>query len=494
MNEIRDFEQEREIDLVDMLGRIISKWRRVIVIGCMGLLLGIVVACILGFVKFKENDIEAQKEVSQKGLSEALADLLEEEKGKELKETAERQYDTYVSIQSLYDIQTESLTKSIYNNMDASHITNVILSYYVDNHYVNEYPIVNGYNNINDIISAYGAKLLSDKVCGDIAIILGVETEPRYIKEIISVSNPSTSSLTITIMTDDAVLSEKIAEYYKGIMGSVTEELILDYGDFTTSLMQEQEYTESSIDVLNKQNEAKSKFTTYDSQIQSIEKSMSGAQLDYYKALVKNYKLENMEAQEDQGFLSYISKKMIALIALGAVAVAVVIYGAGYVLDGAVKTGEELASMSCSMLLGTVLVDADKKRKHILFDKWAVALTDERVLCDDADRTVQAISETVVQYLSNNNLKSVLFAGADIKHTDVLDKLTDLLKTSGIKINTAMDAFDSPDTISDITASDMIVLVGEVGSSKYKKLDRVLAMCRLYKKEIVGAVALQERV
>lgn len=495
MDNNRYYDDEREIDLIDILGRIIAKWRPILVVTIVGLVIGIIISCTMGYFNMKKSDVEAKKVSAAKAEALALEKLLKDEKGEELQENADKNLIKYVNIQSLYEMQEDYTDNSIYQNLDATRIAKAELSYYVDNHYVSEYPVVDNYNNIGDIIGAYRIALLSDETCNGIINNLKIDTEPKYIRELVSIGNPSTSNLVINIMTDDEAISGTIAEYYKGIMNSITEGIIENYGDVTTTLQEQQLYTESDIDVMTAQNDADSKVIDYYNQLQAIEKSMSGAQGDYFEAILAKYNLDVVKKEAvSHGYFYYVSKKLIVIVAIAFAFIAVAIYGCMYLFDGKVKTGDELASMSRSTLLGTVLVDNDKKKKNILFDKWAVALTDNRAMCDDSDKKVQTIVASIVQYLKANGLSSVLFVGSDVKHVDVVNAVNEGISAAGFTASIAIDAFDSPETVNSITSSDVVLFVCETGQSKYKKLERVLALCNLYKKQIIGTVAIQERV
>lgn len=496
-NNTRYYDREREIDLIDIFGRIVAKWRAICVFTLIGLLIGILASCIIGYINMKKSDTEMKKLSAQKAETIALEKLLKDEKGQELKESAENNLVRYVNLQSLYEMQDEYNKKSIYKNLDASNLAKVRLIYYVDNHYVSEYPAVETYNNINDVLDAYRAALASDVIFEDIIKTLGLDTEPQYIKELVTFprNNEAASNLTLEIVTDNVDTSRAIANYYKEAVVDVTTNMANNYGDVTATLQEEQLNIGSELDIMVKQNESDQKLIDYYNQIHKIENSMSGAQGDYFKAILAKHNLEAIKIEtEKSGFLSYVSKTLIVLVTAVFGFVAVAFYGAIYIFNGAVKTSDELVGLCHSILLGTVLVDGEKKYKHVIFDKWAIALTDGRVLCDDSDRMIETIVVSVKQYLNKNGLNSVLCVGSDIGHGDVIDRICAIISENGYKANVAVDAFDSPDTVNCLTESDVVVFIGEVGKSKYKKLERVLSLCQLYKKNIMGTVAIQERV
>lgn len=497
-NNTRYYDDEREIDLIDILGRIIVKWRPICITALIGLLIGIVVSCTIGYINMKKSDMEAKKLSAQKAESIALEKLLKDEKGEVLKEAAENNLAMYVNLESLYETQDEYNKKSIYKNLDASNLAKVRLTYYVDNHYVSEYPVVETYNNIEDVLDAYRTALVSDEICEDIIKALGMDTEPQYIRELVvfpEKEDRPVSNLVFDIVTDNADMSRVIADYYKGAVDKVTANIASNYGDVTVTLQDEQLNIGFDLDIMVKQNESDQKLIDYYNQLQRIENSMSGAQGDYFKAILAKYNLETIKIEAEQhGFFSYVSKVLIVIVTVAFGFVAVAFYGVIYLFNGVIKTGDELAGLSRSTLLGTVLVDGEKKRKSVLFDKWAIALTDARVLCDDSDRMIETIVASVKQYLGNNGLNSVLCVGSDIGHSDVIDKIRTNVSEGGFTVNVAVDAFDSPDTVNYITESDVVVFIGEIGKSKYKKLERVLSLCQLYKKNVMGTVAIQERV
>ena len=508
MDNNRYYDDEREIDLIDILGRIIAKWRTICTVGIVGLLIGAVISCTMGYINMKNSDVEAQKMSAQKAEDIALEKLLKDEKGEELKENADKSLLKYIGVKATYDMQKEYNENSLYQNMDANHIAKVNLTYYIDNHYDD----ANMYNNIEDIINAYRVILTSDEVCEEIISSIGLDTEPKYVRELVAI-NPKREieadktnvtvmapekiggNLTIDILSDNDAVSMAIADCYERIIDRVTVEDMAGYGDVEAILQNNQIYMESDFDIMKKQSKADSDLIDDYNQLQSIANSMSGAQKDYFSAILAKHNLETIKIEaEHHGFFYYVSKTLILIAAIAAAFIAVVVYGVIYLFDGKVKTGDELASMSHSTLLGTVLVDSDKKKKNIIFDKWAIALTDAKTMCEDSERMISVVSASINQYVKANGLHNVMLVGADIKHMDVVDKVKDSVSAAGNSINVALDAFDSPETVNNITEADVVVFVGETCNSKYKKLERVLSLCRLYKKPIMGTIAIQERI
>lgn len=513
-NNYRYYDDEREIDLLDVLGRLIAKWRVILVIAIIGLLVGGIVSLTKGYSDMKRANAEAERISSQNQETILAERLLGEEDGAALKEFADKNLMNYVGIQTMYDMQKEYNEKSLYKNLDANNIAKVNLTYYVDNHYSGD-----SYNNLEDIIDAYKVILTSDEVCKEIIAATGLDTEPKYLRELIVIEAPAavvnagkgvgasiavinsaqsaTGNLSINVLFDDPKVSVEIANCLKKIVERVTGDISSSYGKVDASLQNDQLYMESDFDVMEDQNKADGKLVECYNNLLEIDKSMEGTQADYFKALVDNYNLEAEIASNGvsgQGFSYYVSKVMILIAAVAGAFVVVMFYGVLYLFDGKVKTGDELASLSHSTLLGTVLVDNDKKRKPMLFDKWAIALTDKKTMCEDSDRMLKTITASVIQYLKANNLNSVLFAGADIAHADVIDKIKGEIASAGYSVNVAIDAFDSPETVNSINDSDAVVFIGETCNSKYKKLERALSLCRLYKKSIMGTVAIQERI
>lgn len=499
MDNNRYYDDEREIDLIDILGRIIAKWRPICVTALIGFLVGVIISCVMGYFNMKKSDVEAKKLSAAKAEAMALEKLMKEEKGEDLKENADNNLVKYINLQSLYDMQSEYNERSIYNNLDATRIAKVKLTYYIDNHYESSYPVVETYNNIDDVIAAYKTALLSDEICAGIIKDLGIDTEAQYIRELVKFEDDTKKSsggnLEFDIVTDNPDMSMTIAEYYKGVIDEISKNISDTYGYVDAMLNNEQLYTESDFDVMTEQNEADAKLIDYYNQLQAIENSMNGAQGDYFDAILAEYNLDIIKTEAvHHGYFYYVSKKLIIIVAIACAFLAVVVYGCMYLFDGYIKTSSELAALGCSTLLGTVLVDSDKHRKNVLFDKWAIALTDKRTMCEDSDRTIHVVATSISQYLKSNAFSRVVLVGADIKHDSAVNMVCSEVEAIGAVVDTALDAFDSPETVDMVANADVVILVGEVGKSKYVKLERVLSICNLYKKPVVGTFAIQERI
>ena len=132
-------EDEREIDLVDVFGRLISKWRSICVVILISILVAVGIGCAMASFAMKEADIERQKVSASKAVALALTNLLKDETGEELQQVADSNVEKYIKVQSLYEMQKEDNEKSIYNNLDATNITKATLDYYIDDFIITAY-------------------------------------------------------------------------------------------------------------------------------------------------------------------------------------------------------------------------------------------------------------------------------------------------------------------------------------------------------------------
>lgn len=480
-----------EIDLLDLLGRIISKWRPILLSLLIGLIVGGVAATVMGVLQKNDDDLESKQKYYRNSVKQAVDKLLENEKGEELKEIADNYFAKYTYLQNINEMQEEYIDNSIYMSLDATAVSTGRLVFAIDNHYVNEYPVINGYNNIDDVIAVYKNVLTSNEVCSEIAEIIGVDTEPKYIKELIGVSAPSTGTLSVFVQTSDEETTEKICEYYVAKMKSLTKELRDDFGKLDYSLQTKSVITEANQNVLKTQNAQHEILIENNDSMQKILKAMSGAQLEYFEALQKQYSLEKRDSVEQLSLMSYISKRLIVIVAFVFAMFSVCWYGCKYVFDGTVKTGDELAQLSRMPVLGTVLLPgASGKKRKVVFDKWAAALTDKKVIAADSE----TVSSAITEFAKKEEYKSVTIISSGVAHQDTVEAVKNYLEkeVSDVKL-CAGDDLGAAD-IKAIAASDGIVLIAEIGKAKIRKLQHVMQICSLYSANLIGAVAIQEKI
>ena len=165
--------EERVINIIAMFRYVCLRWRSILV-------WAVILAILAGGLSYVKNANAIETESAHAAnisLEELEAGLEPESKGK---------VNAYIDYLEMYDKQLKYNQLAPRMQLDSNGYYRSVLSYYVDNHYTVEYPLVDKVNNINAILEAYTAQVngldFVDKFKGSLDV--NEELYP-YIQELI---------------------------------------------------------------------------------------------------------------------------------------------------------------------------------------------------------------------------------------------------------------------------------------------------------------------
>lgn len=456
---------EQEIDLKDLMFAVLHKWRPIILVA---VLLAVLLGGFKGATTYKEqNDPDVIKEAEEKYQDDL-------ELFNKNKETCEREIE---NLKTDIANQQEYLEKSIWINMSPYDVCESRVDLYI----TTDYEIMPGmvYQNMDytdTILQAYQALLTSSAVMEDIAEKVG--TEPRYLKELISVSVGTNSGklnhlLTISVKHTTKQDAQKVMNEIIDHMNDMQEQVVASIGEHTVNTVNKGVSASVDLTLADKQRSETERLTTLNDSLETKQKS-----------------LEDMEEPEKTvSSRTAALKSGIKYAILGGVLggfVVVFFVCVAFLLSDKVYSARELKNRYKIKILGTMPI---KNRKVFgKIDAWLNRL-EGRASSVDEEAEYALIAANIRNYAEN--MKSILVTGsvdAAVLQT-VADKLSSDL--DGVDMVVGGNMLQDVETIKKLPECDGVVLVEQCMSTKYSTVELEIERTTDLQKSVVGCVVFE---
>ncbi len=490
--------KEREIDLLDMIADILSRWR--------GLLMALVLGAILmGAFSYTRSYRDIQNMQSQKVNDAAMSEMAIDERLAQLGENMDESLLAVVLLtvddERELALRNEYVQNSIYMQLDPLHVEQEELVYNIQGRNENG---VSGLGKIyKDIISGVG---LYDWVEQQ----TGIET--AYVRELISTSVDSSlkfsngdtvsiggcDSLKITISGTDAETCGKIAEAVKTYIEKQQKEISSKLGSHELTLLSESAGTIVSTDVMKQQVDYRNTICNLEATIVAAKAGFSEDQKQYYTLLMKKTSLEDItDAEQDNEAANQtvaaspsVSKKYVVLGAVLFAFVYAVILCMGYIFNSRIRVNDELQDLYGIPQIGLVVKDSKKK---LFLDKWINNLRHYGKREFTAEQSMELAFAALKIVAVKNGLNSVcllgcnLGAGAD----KVCEGLKAALEKEGITVTILNNVLYDAEAMEKLGTAQGAVLVEKAGSTLYNEITGELELLRRQEIVVLGGITVE---
>lgn len=490
--------KEREIDLLDMIADILSRWR--------GLLMALVLGAILmGAFSYTRSYRDIQNMQSQKVNDAAMSEMAIDERLAQLGENMDESLLAVVLLtvddERELALRNEYVQNSIYMQLDPLHVEQEELVYNIQGRNENG---VSGLGKIyKDIISGVG---LYDWVEQQ----TGIET--AYVRELISTSVDSSlkfsngdtvsiggcDSLKITISGTDAETCGKIAEAVKTYIEKQQKEISSKLGSHELTLLSESAGTIVSTDVMKQQVDYRNTICNLEATIVAAKAGFSEDQKQYYTLLMKKTSLEDItDAEQDNEAANQtvaaspsVSKKYVVLGAVLFAFVYAVILCMGYIFNSRIRVNDELQDLYGIPQIGLVVKDSKKK---LFLDKWINNLRHYGKREFTAEQSMELAFAALKIVAVKNGLNSVcllgcnLGAGAD----KVCEGLKAALEKEGITVTILNNVLYDAEAMEKLCTAQGAVLVEKAGSTLYNEITGELELLRRQEIVVLGGITVE---
>lgn len=497
-----------EIDLLSLLKKAMIQWRAILVFA---LILGLAA----GGIKYRK-DIVAYRTALRLSRTETSSDDIIEHS--HLSVDDQDAVQLAVSQKKQIESQSAYLADSYYMNLDPMNLKQLSLLYFIR---------ADKGSDASDLLTLYKEMLLSDKAVKRIQKASGLNTSPKYIRELIDVSDAKSSER----KTNDAVPSTdmmKVTFYLPAKADASTiensiEDLISSYDtkDLGTSSgsikrVSADTNTVSDLDMQTTQTNYTSDLNNLKSAYQTATDAFSDEQKTLFEKLLRENNLydkttstrlkesserqkkekeesgkENDDSSKEEGKAVRIqvpsfSEKFFAIGFL----LGVLLYVFALAIFGMMGSRCSSIATSCAIShLGT-LIDAAKKRGSFLFcDRFLMkALYKNEADIDDMTERIltMAMMNSSRDQISEAELWTVGFSA---ESTPVIDTLVHAASERGIHLSLRSTQDGKPDNmLRFITPEKSVILAVADGTSRKKDLSLLSEMLITRKADYLGMV------
>lgn len=456
---------EQEIDLKDLMFAVLHKWRPIILIA---VLLAIVLGGFKGATTYKkQNDPEVIKEAEEKYQDDL--ELFNKNKA-----TCEREIE---NLKTDIANQQEYLEKSIWINMSPYDVCESRVDLYI----TTDYEIMPGmvYQNMDytdTILQAYQALLTSSAVMEDVAKTVG--TEPRYLRELVSVSVGTNSGklnhlLTISVKHTTKRDAQKVMDEIIEHMNEMHEQVVASIGEHTVNTVNNGVSASVDLSLADKQRSETERLTTLNDSLETKQKN-----------------LEDMEEPEKTvSSRTAALKSGIKYAVLGGVLggfMVVFFVCVAFLMSDKVYSVRELKNRYKLKILGTMPVK--NRRVFGKIDAWLNRL-EGRAGNVDEDAEYALIAANIRNYAES--MKSILVTGS--VDTAVLETVAGRLAAdlAGVKVLVGGNMLQDVETIKKLPECDGVVLVEQCMNTKYSTVELEIERTTDLQKNVVGCVVFE---
>lgn len=486
------YEDDMEIDLIDMMFYLLKRWRGLIIAIVLGLLLG------LGIYVVKDHQQKALQAESLAASESADKEEAFDESAYDISDDVEANMELAYQYRQLYRKQLEYNQKSVIMQLDPNAVYAGELKYY----------LTAGYD--TGLVSVLYQSILSDTdLLKELQAASGLDCAVPYIKELIDsgVSKENDSDININNLVSD--ITDSVA--------SVTKNAFISYNVVSTS----RESCEKMIQVLrekvqkldaqcqeiypgysavevadavrkvtdnsylNQQKTNIDQLNTYLTNVQRLENALSDTEKEYY---FKKYLAREYEAQDEEEATSSVavmdlepvSKVKWILIGLF---LCICVWGAyeccRYLFDGRVKTTNEAQMLTHLPILGCYQNLLSKKNG---LDRLLDYLQAKAGRKGDSLSYIKTVISSMEEQASVLSVESGL-----VETRKIMDELVSMCQN----LQSTDYACENENSLTIAKKAGNEILVVSTGKTRKADLERELEVCKLQGVKVMGLIIVE---
>lgn len=481
---------EKEINIIDMFWFVCLKWRLMLVCAIIfGILAG-----GLSYMKNANSAKTTNEETVVVSLEELEKDLSLESKGK---------VNAYIDYMEMFEKQSQYNENAFRMQLDANGYYRNVLSYYVDNHYTVEYPLVNKVDNINAILEAYTAQIngmdLTDKFKENLKI--DEEFYP-YVQELIeckidkNTSEPNAVGgiLTISISGLDKEMCDAVSNVVKDAMNSGKIGITQQVGEHDLVLLKDICIFKADPELLTYQKQNVEKLVSISTAMKNLDKDFT----DEERACVSAYKsnedgeaADGTKASEEVSVKATVSKKMILLGALFGVFLVAGVAAFMYLINNRIRLEDEFENTYGVKLLGNVIVKkVDKKKMFGFLDDFINKFRHMNKHYFEEEEAISMVAAGIKIGAKKLEISKAYITGAAMGEQEkaVVKKLKKELEKSNIEVIEGRPILYDAEALEKSAEIGCVVLIERAGVSLYNEVSEEIEVCAHQGTKVLGAV------
>ena len=466
--------EEKEIRLTDLLWKILFSWRFILV-------WTVIFAILLSGWRYWKDCQNASVIKDQPSVEELKKSLTEEEAENISKAQA---------IQGMITSQKKYQEESVWMNLDAYAIDEVILQYYVDTDYtVNlDEEIQKDYG--GELVWAYAAFVENHNIQDQLKMRLDWNVDSVYIGELLSVKPVEEGNqFTLVVAGADADQAAELADQAEKLLEEYQSTLADKIGSHKLTLLNRSATVANDSALAEAQNALDEKITAQQTKLDTLTAAFSATQLQIYQGEGEN---EETEKAGNVAAAPGFSIKYLVLGAFVGIFLSCVWIALCFVLNGRIKTVQELQEYYGLSIFGSVSAEHEKKRFLAGIDRWLDSLRRKGKWTGE-ERQGMLLANLELACKRENVEKLFVITSLQLSQDDskFLETLKQKLEKQGTQIILGNDVLHDAASLERMAEIGQVVLVEKAGASSYVGIEQELSLCAQHKIHVLGAIGLE---
>lgn len=483
--------KERELSLYDMFWAVCAKWRTILAVA---LFFALVATCF-SYIK-SVNEIETQAKNDGNDIEVESTQLYE-------KMTYEEQttVDAYLNYKQTYNELFAYMENAPLMQLDANGFYKGRISFYVNNYYQVEYPIVQKVDNINVIVNSYIGVVNSEEFALRLADIINTKNT-TYALEMVDVDGDFAGANTLdndetrglfsvwvyAANKDDCMRMQELVK--ESILGE-KDEMTEQFGKHEIDVLQEEIVRTFSVELLEKQKKYVDMLYSCSGNMNTMAARFTDYQKNYLNhILVTDAMKAQEEVQDSAEELPTVSKKLILLGFLGGACLMFVFWALIYIFSAKLRLEEDFEKVFSSKLLGNVPMTHKKKKWFFFIDSLFENLRHFNRRYFDKEASMDMVLANIRIAMGNSDSKKIMITGAVCgeEEKEFAKILAERLKKDGIEIVSESSVLYNAEALEKLVDIGCVVLVEKAEKSLNYEIEKEIELCVQHGVSLIGTV------
>ena len=501
--------EEREINLIDLVADILSHWRGLLIF----MLAGAVLMGAFSYVRSYRAANQVQEEPEEEELSEEeielaeLEELSREERLEELEDILEEPQK--LSVMAVLDDEQENamhqqyVEESVLMKMDPYNIPKTELIFRIRMEDMGESYVLRSV--YEDLVNGVGMlQWVEDKT--DISAVGADELISAWSRSNVVVLNGSQETelgndcLKVAVVHYDAAECKKLAQCVKDYIKAQQEELTEQLGAHEVTLLSESSSVVMDTSVRDRQISYSNSRLSFLINGANTRAGFTKAQEMYYDLLTggdgilseeEEDEEEEEEAVEELAQNPSVSKKYVLLGAFLFVFLYAGVVFVIYIMNGKLRTSDELQRLFNISQLGLVVKEEGKKR--FIVDRWIDALRNRGKRRFTREQSLELAAAAVKISAQKQELNAVCLIGCDLKAgADVVwQALKERLDREKLEVMILDNVLYDAEAMERLGKSQGVVLVEKAMSTMCEEIARELELAQRQGIRVLGGIVVE---
>lgn len=490
--------QAREIDLLDMIGDILSHWRGLVA----ALLAGAILMGGLSFVKSYRAAQNAQQQEAVV-LDEAAVQQQLEQMNNSLDDKSKAAVLAVLNEEKEYDVRKAYFDNSVYMQLDPLQVAQAELVYQVhtadgtrDSQLGAMYAsLLNNIGLYEWVAQQTGleANYVGELISAETVSSLTIQSKTEELQQEMSLE---TNCIKVTIQQADTENCTKLADAVKAYIVEQQKKLNSELGSHTIKLVSETTGIAMDRALMDEQVKCGNNIADLQTKITNAKADFTEEQAQYYELLTWKASEQETHIEQKPGAEEIsvpapaVSKKYVLLGAILFVFVYAAVLCLVYIFNTKVRASDELQRLYNIPQIG--LVVRESKRK-LLLDRWADSLRNYGKRKFSVEQSMELAFAAVKIATVKNGVNNICLMGCNMSagSDQVCESLKAALEKEQINVTLLDNVLYDAEAMEQMNAMQGAVLVEKAGSTLYNEVTSELELLKRQGITVLGGIIVE---